>query len=66
MGGLNNARNEFTNLIDILDRNIGKGTKLKEGVKTFKEILKDRVQAQIGGTYRVFEDRGGIFKLFRV
>jgi len=63
--GLNNARNEFTNLIDILDRNIGTGAKLTEGVKTFKEILKDRVQAQIGGTYRVFEDRGGIFKLFR-
>ncbi len=63
--GLNNARNEFTNLIDILDRNIGTGAKLTEGVKTFKEILKDRVQAQIGGTYRIFEDRGGIFRLFR-
>ena len=63
--GLNNARNEFTNLINILDRNIGKGTKLTAGVKTFKEILKGRVQSQIGGTYRIFEDRGGIFKLFR-
>ena len=63
--GINKARNEFTNLIDILDKNIGQGAKLTEGVKTFKEILKDRVQSQIGGTYRIFEDRGGIFRLFR-
>ena len=63
--GLNKARNEFTNLIDILDKNLGKGVKLTEGVKTFREILKDRVQSQIGGTYKIFEDRGGIFKLFR-
>ena len=63
--GVNNARNEFTNLIDILDKNIAKGVKLKEGVKTLKEILKDRVQGQIGSTYKVYEDRGGIFKLFR-
>ncbi len=63
--GINTARNEFTNLIDILDKNIGQGAKLAEGVKTFKEILKDRVQAQIGSTYKIYEDRGGIFKLFR-
>ena len=63
--GINKARGEFTNLIDILDKNLGKGVKLTEGVKTFREILKDRVQSQIGGTYKIFEDRGGIFKLFR-
>ena len=63
--GINDARQEFTGLIDILDNNIATGDKLKEGVKSLKEILRDRVQAQIGSTYKIFEDRGGLFKMFR-
>jgi len=63
--GINDARKEFTGLIDILDNNIATGDKLKEGVKSLKEILRDRVQAQIGSTYKIFEDRGGLFKMFR-
>ena len=64
INGINNAREEFTKLIDILEKN----TPVKEGAKGIKDlqsILKDRVVNWIGGTYRIFEDQDkGIFKIF--
>jgi len=62
--GVNDARSEFTKLINILD-NKAEGVKLKEGVKNLQTILKDRVQNWIGNSYRIFEDRRGIFKTFK-
>jgi len=62
--GLNSAREAFTDLIDILDNNT-QGAKLNEGAKKLQELLKDRVGGWIGGTYRIFEDQGGIFKFFK-
>jgi len=62
--GVNDARLEFTKLINILD-NKAEGVKLKEGVKNLQTILKDRVQNWIGNSYRIFEDRTGIFKTFK-
>jgi hypothetical protein len=62
--GVNDARSEFTKLIGILD-NKAEGVKLKEGVKNLQTILKDRVQNWIGNSYRIFEDRRGIFKTFK-
>ena len=55
IGGLNNAREEFVKLIDILDAN-AQGTKLNKGVSDLQTLLKDRVSNWIGGTYRIFEE----------
>jgi len=65
VGGLNNARNEFSKLIDILDQNLS-GTKLTKAQDEMKTLLKDRITGWVGSTYRIFEDQGrGIFKLFK-
>ena len=55
VGSLNNAREEFVKLIDILDAN-AQGTKLNKGVSDLQTLLKDRVTNWIGGTYRIFEE----------
>ena len=65
VNGINNARGEFTNLINILDNNVS-GTKLNKGVKELQSLLQSRVNGWIGGTYKIFEDQGkGIFKFFK-
>ena len=65
VNGINNARGEFTNLINILDNNVS-GTKLGKGVEELQSLLKGRVNGWIGGTYKIFEDQGkGIFKFFK-
>ena len=65
VNGINNARGEFTNLINILDNNVS-GAKLNKGVKELQSLLSSRVNGWIGGTYRIFEDQGkGIFKFFK-
>ena len=65
VNGINNARGEFTNLINILDNNVS-GTKLNKGVKELQSLLQGRVNGWIGGTYKIFEDQGkGIFKFFK-
>ena len=64
VGSLNNARDEFVKLIDILDAN-AQGTKLNKGVSDLQTLLKDRVTNWIGGTYRIFEEpRKGFFTIF--
>ena len=60
---LNSARNEFTNLIDILNRNAG--TKIAAGAKDLQKIMKDRIEGWLGGTYRIFQKPRGLFKLFQ-
>ena len=60
---LNGARNEFTNLIDILNRNAG--TKIAAGAKDLQAIMKDRIEGWLGGTYRIFQKPKGLFKLFQ-
>ena len=64
VGSLNNAREEFVKLIDILDAN-AQGTKLNKGVSDLQTLLKDRVTNWIGGTYRIFEEpKKGFLTLF--
>ena len=64
VGSLNNAREEFVKLIDILDAN-AQGTKLNKGVSDLQTLLKDRVTNWIGGTYRIFEEpKRGFSTLF--
>ena len=60
---LNGARNEFTNLIEILNRNAG--TKISAGAKDLQAIMKDRIEGWLGGTYRIFQKPRGLFKLFQ-
>ena len=60
---LNGARNEFTNLINILNRN-AEG-KISAGAKDLQKIMKDRIEGWLGGTYRIFQKPKGLFKLFQ-
>ena len=60
---LNNARGEFTNLINILNRNAG--TKKAAGAKDLQSIMKERIEGWLGGTYRIFQKPKGLFKLFQ-
>jgi hypothetical protein len=60
---LNGARNEFTNLINILNRN-AEG-KIAAGAKDLQKIMKDRIEGWLGGTYRIFQKPKGLFKLFQ-
>ena len=63
IGGIDNAREEFTKLIDILDNNL-ESTTLSKGANELKTLLKDRVVGWVGSTYKIFEDQGkGLFKL---
>ena len=65
VGGLNNAREEFGNLISILDNNT-KGVTLKKARNEISSLFKDRITNWVGSTYRIFEDQGrGISKLFK-
>ena len=63
VSNLNSARGEFTNLINILNRNAGK--KVSAGAKDLQAIMKDRIEGWLGGTYRIFQKPGGLFKLFQ-
>ncbi len=63
VSNLNNARGEFTNLINILNRNAG--TKKAAGAKDLQAIMKDRIEGWLGGTYRIFQKPRGLFKLFQ-
>ncbi len=60
---LNGARGEFTNLINILNRN-AEG-KISAGAKDLQKIMKDRIEGWLGGTYRIFQKPRGLFKLFQ-
>ena len=60
---LNSARGEFTNLIQILNRNAG--TKKAAGAKDLQAIMKERIEGWLGGTYRIFQKPRGLFKLFQ-
>ena len=60
---LNSARGEFTNLIEILNRNAG--TKKAAGAKDLQAIMKERIEGWLGGTYRIFQKPRGLFKLFQ-
>jgi len=63
VSNLNNARGEFTNLINILNRNAG--TKKAAGAKDLQAIMKERIEGWLGGTYRIFQKPRGLFKLFQ-
>ena len=64
IGGINNARNEFVTLIEILGKN-AKGVNFKNGKNQLQKILQDRTANWIGGTYKIFEDQNkGLLKLF--
>ena len=60
---LNSARGEFTNLIQILNRNAG--TKKAAGAKDLQAIMKERIEGWLGGTYKIFQKPRGLFKLFQ-
>ena len=60
---LNSARGEFTNLIEILNRNAG--TKKAAGAKDLQAIMKERIEGWLGGTYKIFQKPRGLFKLFQ-
>ena len=60
---LDSARNEFTNLISILERN-AEG-KISAGAKDLQKIMKERIEGWLGGTYRIFQQPKGLFKLFQ-
>ena len=65
VGGINNARAEFSKLIGILDENLS-GVKLTKAQDELSTLLKDRLNGWVGSTYRIFEDQGrGLFKLFK-
>jgi len=63
VSNLNSARSEFTNLINILNRNAG--TKKAAGAKDLQSIMKERIEGWLGGTYRIFQKPKGLFKLFQ-
>ena len=66
VGGVNRARNEFTNLIGILNKyNANNKEKIKSGVKNLQSILKDRISGWVGSTYKAFEPNTGILKVFQ-
>jgi hypothetical protein len=60
---LDAARNEFTNLISILERN--SAGKVSAGAKDLQKIMKERIEGWLGGTYRIFQQPKGLFKLFQ-
>ena len=61
---LNTARGEFTNLVNILNKN-AEGVTFTKGTKELQDILKNRIQNWTGTTYKIFEQPKGIFKLFQ-
>ena len=65
VGAIDAARSEFTNLINIFNKNVPEKDKLRTGVKELQEILKDRVQGWVGSTYRAFEPKSKFLKTFR-
>ena len=60
---LNGARGEFTNLINILNRNTE--GKIAAGAKDLQKIMKERIEGWLGGTYKIFQKPKGLFKLFQ-
>ena len=63
ISNLNAARGEFTNLIQILERNAGK--KIAAGAKDLQAIMKERIEGWLGGTYKILQRPKGLFKLFQ-
>jgi len=63
VNNLNSARGEFTNLINILQRNTE--GKISAGAKDLQKIMKERIEGWLGGTYRIFQQPKGLFKLFQ-
>ena len=63
ISNLNAARGEFTNLIQILQRNAG--TKIAAGAKDLQAIMKERIEGWLGGTYKILQRPKGLFKLFQ-
>ena len=61
---LDDARFEFTNLISILKNN-QKGVEAATGTKDIQKLLKERVQGWVGNTYKIFQNKSGIAKLFQ-
>jgi len=60
------ARGEFSNLINILERNADTPGAISSGKKDLKEILQDKVTGWIGNTYKVLErPKSGLAKLFQ-
>ena len=68
-GFVNKTNKKFYNIetksgqkIRVMDDQLNKlnadGVKLKNGVESIKEILKDRFTKYIGNTYRIYEDKG--------
>ena len=68
-GFVNKTNKKFYNIetksgqkIRVMDDQLNKlnvdGVKLKSGVESIKEILKDRFTKYIGNTYRIYEDKG--------
>ena len=65
MTNVNAARGEFTNLIQILERNADTPGAISAGKKDLQQILKDRIQGWIGNTYKVLQKPKGLAKFFR-
>jgi hypothetical protein len=67
VGAIDAARGEFTNLVNIFNKNVSQKEKgkLKSGVAELQEILKDRIQGWVGSTYRAFEPKSKFLKTFR-
>ena len=53
---IDGARGEFTNLLQIIERNSA-GTTVAKNKKELTEILKDRIKNYVGTTYKIFEDK---------
>ena len=53
---IDGARGEFTNLLQIIERNSA-GATVAKNKKELTEILKDRIKNYVGTTYKIFEDK---------
>ena len=70
LGGLNNARAEFVELMGMLDKSIvGKmtptGKTFSKGQTELKNLLSNSVKNWVGGTYKMFEEPTGFFKFMK-
>ena len=63
INGIENARLKFGELVDILD-NYAVGANKKKGQTELKKLMGDRMLNFIGGTYKIFEDKGPKFFKF--
>ena len=70
IGGLNNARTEFVELMGMLDKSLvgkvtPKGKTLSKGQTELKGLLSKRVNNWVGGSYKMFEEPKGLFKFMK-